>query len=150
MLKFRPSRSLTNLYYSIILYIMKKTLGARLDFLLSNIGIMQIDFARRIHFTQSYISMVLSGVKTSPSPRFYDAICREFSVNPEWLRNGKGDVYIIPGQSLPTDDAELMAKFRLLPSGEQQIIEEIINAFLLKSMTGEDEKKSKKGAKGGA
>jgi transcriptional regulator with XRE-family HTH domain len=128
---------------------MKKTLAGRLDYLLSNIGIMQIEFARRIHFTQSYISMVLSGVKTTPSPRFYDAICREFSVNPEWLEKGKGEVYIIPGQSLPSDDAELMAKFRLLPSGEQQIIEEIINAFLLKSMTGEDGKKSKKGAKGG-
>jgi len=126
---------------------MKKTLGARLDFLLSNIGIMQIDFARKIHFTQSYISMVLSGVKTSPSPRFFDAICREFSVNPEWLKNGKGDVYTIPGQSLPTEDAELMAKFRLLPFGEQQIIEEIISAFLLKSMTGEDGKKIKKSVK---
>jgi len=114
---------------------MKKTLGGRLDFLLSNLGIKQLDFARRIHFTQSYVSMVLSGVKTSPSPRFFDAICREFSVNPEWLANGKGDVYFIPGQSLRTEDAELLAKYRLLPSGEQRIIEEIINAFLLKSMT---------------
>jgi len=106
-----------------------------------------MDFAQRIHFTQSYVSMVLTGVKTSPSVRFLDAICREFNVNPEWLKNGKGDVYAIPGQSLQSDDAELMAKFRLLPSGEQQVIEEIINAFLLKSMTGEDGKKSKKVSK---
>ena len=126
---------------------MKKTLGGRLDFLISNLGIKQMDFAQRIHFTQSYVSMVLTGVKTSPSVRFLDAICREFNVNPEWLKNGKGDVYAIPGQSLQSDDAELMAKFRLLPSGEQQVIEEIINAFLLKSMTGEDGKKSKKVSK---
>jgi len=35
--------------------------------------------------------MVLSSVKTSPSPRFLDAVCREFNVNTEWLKSGKGD-----------------------------------------------------------
>jgi len=123
---------------------MKKSLAGRLEYIISNLGIKQMDFAKRIHFTQSYVSMVLTGVKTSPSVRFMDAICREFNVNPEWLTNGKGDVYLIPGQSLPTEDAELMAKFRLLPPGEQQIVEEIINSFLLKSMTAEDGKKGKK------
>ena len=129
---------------------MKKTLAGRLNFLLSNLGIRQLDFAHRIHFTQSYVSMVLTGVKTSPSVRFFDAICREFNVNPEWLTNGKGDVYTIPGKELPAEDAELMAKFRLLPQGEQQIVEEIISAFLLKSMTSEDEKKTRQGSKSGS
>ena len=129
---------------------MKKSLAGRLDFLISNLGIKQLDFARRIHFTQSYVSMVLSGVKTSPSQRFLDAICREFNINPEWLKNGKGDVYTIPGQSLPTEDVELLAKYRLLPSGEQRMVEEIINAFLLKSMAAEAGKKTKKGMKSGA
>jgi len=129
---------------------MKKTLAGRLDFLVSNLGIKQLDFARRIHFTQSYVSMVMNGAKTSPSPRFLDAICREFNVNPEWLANGKGDVYSIPGQSLPTEDAELVAKYRLLPASEQQIIENVINAFLLKAMTAEGGKTAKKKPKSGS
>jgi transcriptional regulator with XRE-family HTH domain len=124
---------------------MKKSLAGRLDFLISNLGIKQLDFARRIHFTQSYVSMVLTGAKTSPSPRFLDAICREFNVNPEWLTKGRGGIYAIPGQPLPTENAELLAKFRLLPSGEQKIIEEIINAFLVKAMAGEDGKKGERG-----
>jgi len=124
-------------------YLMKQTLARRLEFLISNLGIKQVDFARRIHFTQSYVSMVLTGAKTTPSPRFFDAICREFNVNPEWLIKGKGGVYLIPGQSLATEDAELLAKFRLLPSGEQKIIEEIINAFLMKAMASEDGKGKK-------
>jgi len=123
---------------------MIKTLAGRLDFLISNLGIKQLDFARRIHFTQSYVSMVMNGTKTGPSPRFFDAICREFNVNPQWIANGKGDVYKIPGQALPTDDAELVAKYRLLPPSEQQIIENVINAFLLKAMTAEDGKPAKK------
>jgi len=119
---------------------MKKSLAGRLEYLISNLGIKQLDFARRINFTQSYISMVLSGQKTSPSPRFFDAVCREFSVNPEWLSNGKGDVYTIPGLPLASDDAELLAKYHLLPESEKHIIEEIVNAFLLKTMTADEGK----------
>jgi len=119
---------------------MEATLAERLVFLLSNLNIKQLDFAQKIRFAQSYVSMVLSGIKTSPSARFYDAICREFSVNPEWLKNGEGDIYAIPGLSMPSGDAELLAKFHLLPESEQHIIEEIINAFLFKTMTSEKAK----------
>jgi transcriptional regulator with XRE-family HTH domain len=123
---------------------MGKTLASRLEFLISNLGIKQLDFAQRINFTQSYVSMVLSGAKTSPSPRFFDAVCREFNVNLEWLKNGKGDTYTIPGLPLQSEDAELLAKFHLLPPSEQKIVEEIINAFLLKSLSAEKGKAGKK------
>ena len=116
---------------------MGKTLASRLEFLISNLGIRQLDFAQRIHFTQAYVSMVLTGAKTSPSPRFFDAVCREFNVNPEWLKNGKGDTYAIPGLPMPSEDAELLAKYHLLPSSEQKVVETIINAFLLKTMSAE-------------
>jgi len=121
---------------------MKATLAERLSYLLSDLNIKQLDFAQRINFTQSYVSMVLKGNKISPSDRFYDAICREFNVNPEWLKNGKGDIYTVPGLPYTSSDAELVAKFRLLPESEQRIIEEIIDAFLLRTMTSEKKKKS--------
>ena len=119
---------------------MKKTLADRLDLLISNLGMKQLDFAQKIQFTQSYVSMVLSGVKTKPSSRFLNAVCREFSVNPEWLTTGKGEVYIIPGLPLPSADAQILAKYRLLPRSEQLVIEEIIDALLLKSMTASERK----------
>jgi transcriptional regulator with XRE-family HTH domain len=126
---------------------MGKILASRLEFLISNLGIKQLDFAQRIHFTQSYVSMVLSGAKANPSPRFFDAICREFNINIEWLKKGKGGIYTIPGLPLPSGDAELLAKLHLLPASEQKIVEEIINAFLLKTMsveTGNGTKKKKR------
>ena len=106
----------------------------RLALLISNLGIKQLVFAHKIQFTQSYLSMVLSGSKTNPSSRFYNAVCREFSVNPEWLKNGKGEIFSIPGLSLPSVDAEILAKYRLLPPDKRQLVEEIIDAFLLKTM----------------
>ena len=125
---------------------MKKTLADRLTLLIENLGIKQSDFAQRIQFAQSYVSMVLSGAKTSPSSRFVDAICREFHVNPEWLKNGKGEIYTIPGLPLASGVTEIFVKYQLLSPEKKKVIEDIIDAFLLKSMTvaEEDTKASNK------
>ena len=125
-------------------YNVKKSLADRVAFLISELGIMQKDFAHRIKYTQAYISMVLSGAKPSPGARFIDAICREFSVNPEWLTNGKGEVFSIPGVPLSSGKAEILAKFRLLPDDKQKVVEDIIDGFLQKSMADKIENKTKK------
>lgn len=110
-------------------------MAARLEFLLSNLGVKQLDFAQQIGFAQSYISMILNGSKTSPRPRFYEAVAREFNVNPQWLRDGTGDVYSIPGLDLPVPNAaELFTKYCRLPPDEQAVVEKIINAFLVQNL----------------
>jgi len=114
---------------------MKKVLADRLVLLLGHLGIKKIDFSRKIKFSQSYTSMVLTGAKTNPSGRFYEAVCREFSVNPEWLKSGKGEMFTIPGLTAASIDAEILAKIRLLPPAEQQMVEGIVNALLMKAMT---------------
>jgi transcriptional regulator with XRE-family HTH domain len=118
----------------------KKTLADRLAFLISELGIMQKDFANRINYTQAYVSMVLSGAKPSPGRRFIEAICREFSVNQEWITSGKGEVFSIPGLPLSSGKAEILAKFRLLPDDKQKVVEDIIDGFLQKSMAVEEGK----------
>ena len=113
---------------------MKKTLADRLDFLISNLNIKQRDAAERLGFTQSYLSMILNGTKKTPSSRFFEAAAREFSVNPDWLRSGKGDVYSVPGLSLPAQDAEIVARYKMLPSSDQAIVNQIIDALLVKAL----------------
>jgi transcriptional regulator with XRE-family HTH domain len=125
-------------------YNVKKTLADRLAFLISELGIMQKDFAARIKYTQAYVSMVLSGAKPSPGSRFIEAICREFSVNQEWLTDGKGAIFSISGLSLSSGKAEILAKFRLLPVDKQKVVEDIIDGFLQKSMAGNDSGTKKK------
>ena len=116
---------------------MKKALPQRLEHLFADLGVNQIEFSRKTGFGQSYISQILNGNKSNPSIRFYDNICREFNVNPEWLKTGKGDVYVIPGSTGGPEDAEMLAKYRLLPKTEQSIIEDMINALLIKSINAE-------------
>jgi transcriptional regulator with XRE-family HTH domain len=127
-----------------IYYSVKKALGDRLAFLISELGIMQKDFAHKVKYTQAYISMVLSGAKPSPGSRFIDAVCREFNVNPEWLTSGKGEVFTFPGVPLSSGKAEILAKFRLLPQDKQKVIEDIIDGFLQKSMADVTVDKAKK------
>ena len=112
------------------------TLSDRLDYLLSSLNINQREFAERAGFTQSYISLILNGSKKTPSSRFFNAVAREFSVNPEWLSSGSGEVYAVPGLSLSPPDAEIVARYKLLPPEDQSIVDEIINALLLKTIGG--------------
>jgi len=114
-------------------------MAERLAFLISSLGITQTDFARRVDFTQAYISMILNGTKTHPSARFLDAVCREFNVNPAWLRAGHGPVFAAPGGDAAGPDAvgpdaEILAKYHLLPPADQAMVDEIIDAFLVRSM----------------
>jgi transcriptional regulator with XRE-family HTH domain len=110
-------------------------MAERLGFLLNDLQIKQRDFAERVGFAQSYLSLILNGTKKTPSNRFFDAIFREFSVNPAWLRDGKGEMYTVPGLDLTPADAEIIARYRLLSPADRAIVDEIINALLFKTMT---------------
>ena len=61
------------------------------------------DFAKRLGISQPYLSQICAGQKT-PSDRTIQDICREFSVNPEWLRTGEGEPYL-----KRTREAEIMS-----------------------------------------
>jgi transcriptional regulator with XRE-family HTH domain len=119
---------------------MKKSLAGRLGFLLSNLNVKRRDFADRINFSLSYVALILNGTKRTPSDRFFDAVAREFSVNPEWLRSGKGEVYFVPGLPLVPSDAEIIARYKLLSEEDQVIVDKIINSLLVKGMNSANEK----------
>ena len=70
--------------------------------------------------------------------RFFDTVCREYNVNPVWLKTGKGNTYSLPGGQ--NEDAEIIAKLHLLPKAEQRLIEDMINTLLYKSAVEEDKK----------
>jgi transcriptional regulator with XRE-family HTH domain len=117
----------------------KNTLQQRLERLFTDLGVNQIDFAHKTGYGQPYISQIMNGSRSNPSPRFFDTVCREFNVNPEWLKTGKGSIYSLPGQT--GENAEIMAKLRLLPKSEQRLIEDMINALLYKSAVEKEDKK---------
>jgi len=54
-------------------------------------GLSQTEFAERIGLTKNYVSLLETGGRV-PSERTIGDMCREFSVNREWLVSGIGDM----------------------------------------------------------
>ena len=80
----------------------------------------QQEFGERIGMKQNTIALIEGGRNTSEQTIF--AICREFNVNEEWLRTGKGEMF------LPETNGELEALVKKynLSYGEKIIIEKFV------------------------
>lgn len=50
------------------------------------------DFAAKIRVSQQYVSKLSKD--GTPSDRTLQDICREFDINEDWLRTGRGDMHI--------------------------------------------------------
>ena len=57
------------------------------------------DFAGRLGMSRSSISLLESGQRNMTS-QFISAVCREYGVSEEWLRNGTGDMFTISGREM--------------------------------------------------
>lgn len=95
----------------------------RLKELRKALGEKQGEFAKRISTTQGHISDIENGRK-SLSERTAKLICLEFNVNEEWLRTGKGEMFV---DVLPED--ELGAYLGKIGTGDYPEIERIIKAY---------------------
>ena len=56
-------------------------------------GLNQTEFGAKIGLSQKAVANIETGA-TSITQRNFDAICREFSVNPDWLRDGVGEMFV--------------------------------------------------------
>lgn len=75
-----------------------KTMNIRIKQIRKDSGLSQTDFGKRIGMTRDNIANI-EGNRAEIKDVVIKAICREYNVNEEWLRTGKGEMY-----NLPTDD----------------------------------------------
>ena len=81
----------------------------------------QQKFADRLGVKRNTIAMYEMG-KTIPSDQTILSICREFNVNEEWLRTGKGEIFLPESN----DELKALAKKYNLSYGTQILIEKIV------------------------
>ena len=81
----------------------------------------QDEFGKRIGIAQNTIATYESG-RREPQAVTLTAICREFNVNMEWLKNGKGDPY----NEFDDDLAKLIG---VMLKGENDIAKKVFKAF---------------------
>lgn len=68
-------------------------IGTRIAAIVEHLAIKKSDFAKRLNITPAHVTRLCSGVG-KPSDRTIIAICKEFNVNEEWLRTGKGQMIL--------------------------------------------------------
>lgn len=70
-------------------------MNERLKLLRSTLKLTTREFAKVINLSGGAITNMEKGVRNI-TDRVISDICREFNVNEEWLRNGKGEMFIEP------------------------------------------------------
>lgn len=90
-----------------------QSIAERIMMVVEKNGNNKSEFARRINVTPAYISKLSKNPNSVPSDRTILDICREFDVNEEWLRTGKGEMF----RKLSRSD-EIAAFFGDVLSGE--------------------------------
>lgn len=68
-------------------------MNERISFLLKELNLKKVDFAKALNVSGPMISMLCSGA-AAPSDRTIADICRIFNVNEAWLRTGIGEPFI--------------------------------------------------------
>ena len=91
---------------------MNEHINERIKQIRKESGLTQSQFAEQIGLKQNSIALLESG-KRMPSDQTILSICREFRVQPEWLRTGEGEPF-----REPEVDAQLAAFLAEITDGD--------------------------------
>lgn len=97
-------------------------IGYRIKKIRKELDLTQTEFAKRIGSVQNTVTCYENG-RRNPSASVIALICREFNVNEEWLRTGKGEMF----KPVPTDILNQLAREYNLSDSSYIIIEKFIN-----------------------
>ena len=96
-------------------------MNERLKMLRKALGLTQEEFAQRIGVKRGAIANYEIG-RNVPVDAVYSLICKEFGVNPDWLRTGEGDMFAPPQKNA----LDALADEKRLSVGERILIEKFL------------------------
>lgn len=122
------------------------TVGERIRFLRTSSAIKLTleKFGERLGVKKNTVSQWESNTNNLPDQMF-KAICREFNVSEEWLRNGTGDMFVVPededaalvSELLENPDnafyksvLNLVATYKQMSPASQKVLEEFASKYL--------------------
>ena len=103
-----------------------KELRSRIKAIRTDLRMNQTEFSKLIYLSQGGYSGIESGLAPTITDKNIENICQKFNVREEWLRYGKGDMYINIIED--TDLDILYGKFRAKnDSFEQALVKVVLN-----------------------
>lgn len=100
----------------------------RIKALRKELGLTQEKFAKRINMKRNTIATYEIG-RNEPIDAVISLICREYNVNEEWLRTGKGDMFV----ELPEEDEYFKAATSISKEDDKSAMDAIIKYWKLDS-----------------
>ena len=97
------------------------TLGERIKKVRKEFSLTQQNFGGRIGIKQNSVALIESG-KRNVSDQAILSICREFSVNEEWLRTGEGEML----KAKPMNELDALAQRYNLQHKDYVLIEKLL------------------------
>jgi transcriptional regulator with XRE-family HTH domain len=73
---------------------METTVNERIKELIDKLNLNPNSFAKRLGVAGTVVYNIIDGRKNNPSYDVMTNICKSFNVNPAWLLDGKGDIFI--------------------------------------------------------
>ena len=98
-------------------------MNGRIKELRNTLGLTLEEFGKQLGVTRSAIGRIEKGDR-GVTDQMVLAICREFEVNENWLRNGAGEMF----QPIPKNGLEMLAKEHNLNQFEYLVIEEYLKS----------------------
>ena len=100
-------------------------MNERIRLLRKELGLNQSDFGNKIGVKQGTVAGYESGART-PLDAVVSSICREFDVNEEWLRTGKGEMF-----EQMTEQQKLLKYTGMLLKDKDSAIVNAIQSFII-------------------
>jgi transcriptional regulator with XRE-family HTH domain len=104
---------------------MMDSIGERLKLLRRKLGLTQVKFAEKLGRSKRSIQEWESG-RNEPSERVLRLIEQTFSVNPEWLRHGKGEMFTKP-KTVNID--ELLEALGIMKPEDKEKLKDLIVSY---------------------
>lgn len=113
-------------------------------------GKTQEEFASSLNLSRNFITQMETGTK-NPSDRTIKDICREYHINEEWIRYGKGNMRIVPDDETASIVSDLLENenplydviksiartYQALDPDSKKVLDNYISEFM-KEIKGED------------
>ena len=96
-------------------------MSERIKIIRKALGLNQATFGAKLGVTNPAISKLENGERNITEQMIL-AICREFNVNENWLRNGEGEMFI----PIPTEELDLLAQRYNLPPMAKRLVKTFI------------------------
>ncbi len=100
-----------------------KTINERISECIDALGNKKTSFANKLNVSQAFVSQLTKGV-SSPSDRTIADICRVFSIDEQWLRTGKGEMF-----KKVSEEEELEQIFSAISTSGDESIKRVIRAY---------------------